>query len=388
MTDSMRQLEPDSRLERGDAEIIIYSKGGLKERLADVNSNQSPRDFYYGFLGLLEQGHDLSMFSISDEYPGFNGKIRRFNEKIWARISGISDRYNVLTLDEKYWCNSKKLISFTDHFSLTLGTYFRKINNAPYTVGLFHGLCHFENRLTFLGKMLSDTYIKKALEGLDYVGFFGPEDRQLAISRYNLNKNKTGIFRFGVDTEFWRNSHTYEKIDNKGVFDILSVGSDPSRDYDTLIKADIVDNINIITRLPVNIPIRKKNIHLNTGDFYKSSLSDVDLREMYNKADAIVIPLHDVFQPSGYSVTLQAMACEKPVILSDIKGLWAPELLIDEENCLLVKPGDPESIANSINKLKSDKKLSKHIAKNGRKLVENHFTLKNMEESLMKLLKH
>ena len=59
-----------------------------------------------------------------------------------------------------------------------------------------------------------------------------------------------------------------------------------------------------------------------------------DLRRLYNSAAAVIAPLKDVHQPSGYSVTLQAMSCGKPVILSNIKGLWDRELLIDCENCL------------------------------------------------------
>lgn len=374
-----------SKMEAGAADTIIYTKGGLKNRLSDVNENKSPRDFYYGFLGLLDKGYDLRMLSISDDYPGVIGKLKQLKEKVWSRTTGISSRKNVLKVDKKYWTDSKNIISFTDHFSLALGDYFNKVNKAPHTIGLFHGLCHFENRLTYLGKMISDSYIRNALNGLDYIGFFGPIDREVAISRYNLDKNKTGIFRFGVDAEFWRN---LSLSDTKEGFNILSVGSDPSRDYETLVQTDIQDRINIITSLSVDVPSQKSNIFHNRGDFYCGGLSDLALRNMYNKADVIVVPLHDVFQPSGYSVTLQAMACEKPVILSNIKGLWTPELLVDEENCLLVEPGNPAAITEAVHKLKSDRKLYNYIAGNGRKLVEEHFVLKNMEESLMGLLKH
>ena len=44
--------------------------------------------------------------------------------------------------------------------------------------------------------------------------------------------------------------------------------------------------------------------------------------------------LKNVFQPSGYSVTLQAMACGKPVILTKTRGLWAPEIFVNFKNCI------------------------------------------------------
>ena len=46
-------------------------------------------------------------------------------------------------------------------------------------------------------------------------------------------------------------------------------------------------------------------------------------------------------QPSGQSVTLQASACARPVVLSRTRGLWDPDRLRDGENVLLVPPGRP-----------------------------------------------
>ena len=43
------------------------------------------------------------------------------------------------------------------------------------------------------------------------------------------------------------------------------------------------------------------------GNFYKNGLTDLELRKLYQKSIAVIIPLKDVYQPSGYSVALQAM---------------------------------------------------------------------------------
>jgi hypothetical protein len=75
----------------------------------------------------------------------------------------------------------------------------------------------------------------------------------------------------------------------------------------------------------VRIPAGATHIKTVVGDFYGSdSISDVDLRRMYNAARAVVVPLKDVHQPSGQSVTLQAMSCGRPVVLTKTRGLWAP----------------------------------------------------------------
>ena len=71
------------------------------------------------------------------------------------------------------------------------------------------------------------------------------------------------------------------------------------------------------------------------------------IRELYQDAFAVVVPLKDVFQPSGYSVTLQAMACGK-LVLTKTKGLWAPKIFKNLKNCILVSPGKPKEIEDSI----------------------------------------
>ena len=50
---------------------------------------------------------------------------------------------------------------------------------------------------------------------------------------------------------------------------------------------------------------------------------DLQLREIYNRSEIVVeTPLKNVYQPSGYSVVLRAMASGCAVVLTDFKGLW------------------------------------------------------------------
>ena len=66
------------------------------------------------------------------------------------------------------------------------------------------------------------------------------------------------------------------------------------------------------------------------------------------------------------------MSCEKPVIMSNISGLWDYSKLIHKENIYLVKPENPSLLNESIKELLSDKNLCKKIAKNGRELVNKN----------------
>ena len=81
------------------------------------------------------------------------------------------------------------------------------------------------------------------------------------------------------------------------------------------------------------------------------------------------------------------MSCGKAVILSSIRGLWAPELLRDGENCILVPPGDSNALANAIVKLVNDPKLCKKIGVAARNTVMKNFNLACGVASTEKLIK-
>ena len=87
----------------------------------------------------------------------------------------------------------------------------------------------------------------------------------------------------------------------------FSIGQDPGRDFQTLINT--TSNLPIHIHTDLKIKSIKKNIKITNGSFFKSSLTDLDLRTLYQNAIAIVVPLKNINQPSGYSVTLQAMSC-------------------------------------------------------------------------------
>lgn len=223
--------------------------------------------------------------------------------------------------------------------------------------------------------------IEASIHRLDYIAFFGPADRAYALNRFGIGAEKTGLIRFGVDTDFWN------PADLPPQDYVFSVGQDTNRDFMTLVNADVDIPIRIHTALPIRVPPSKANVQLTRGSYQMSSLSDEQLRDMYQRSIAVVIPLKDVYQPTGYSVTLQAMACAKPVILSRIKGLWAPDLLVDGENCLLVTPGDSRELAHAINRVAGDNKLRQRLGKAARETVLTHFSLSHAALSTEELIK-
>ncbi|WP_019907389.1 glycosyltransferase [Thermoanaerobacter indiensis] len=96
--------------------------------------------------------------------------------------------------------------------------------------------------------------------------------------------------------------------------------------------------------------------------------------EMYNKSDVVVVPsikLDNVEEPFGI-VAIEAMACRKAVIASDIGGLR--EIIVDGYNGFLVPDKNPEAIAEKIKYIILNPELSKEIGQNARKTVEEKFS--------------
>jgi glycosyltransferase involved in cell wall biosynthesis len=60
----------------------------------------------------------------------------------------------------------------------------------------------------------------------------------------------------------------------------------------------------------------------------------------------------------------QALACGTPLITADTPA--ARELLVNEENALLIPPGDPVALTTALRKLQSDSKLAGRLAEGGR----------------------
>jgi glycosyltransferase involved in cell wall biosynthesis len=244
-------------------------------------------------------------------------------------------------------------------------------------------LSDIEARTAVRLKSFIRTTIARALDGLDHVFFFGPADRAIAMQRYRLSAERSSVIPFGVDTEFWRPMPNVAQEDF-----VVAIGQDRNRDYDLLAAAPGNHPTRIVTRQEVRVPSGAAHVQLSAGDFFGSdAMTDQDLRRLYNAARAVIVPLKDVYQPSGYSVTLQAMACGRPVILTRIRGLWTPELLKDGENCLLVPPGDAHELGVAIGRIRGDAEFAARLGQAARATALAHYGLDKIGGGTLALAK-
>jgi glycosyltransferase involved in cell wall biosynthesis len=91
-------------------------------------------------------------------------------------------------------------------------------------------------------------------------------------------------------------------------------------------------------------------------------------------ADVMVLPsvVARDGQMEGIPVALiEALSCEVPVIASRLSGI--PELVIDGETGMLVRPGDADALARAIERVARDANLRKRFGAAGRALVMREF---------------
>jgi glycosyltransferase involved in cell wall biosynthesis len=89
----------------------------------------------------------------------------------------------------------------------------------------------------------------------------------------------------------------------------------------------------------------------------------------YAAADIVVQP-SVLFEPFGM-VAIEAMACGKPVIASNLPGVRS--VVSDGEDGLLVRPGDVEDLAKKIQMLLDDPQRRREMGERGRDKVEEKY---------------
>ncbi len=172
-----------------------------------------------------------------------------------------------------------------------------------------------------------------------------------------LKSIKIRYLPFGVDNNFWKFKKEYFF---KKPF-VLAIGNDCARDWELLIDSweDGFLNLKIITSMPVKNT--KKNVEIIYGNWHSENISDLEIRNYLSNSEFVIIPLKETIKPSGQSSCLQAMACSKAVIISEIKGIWDQRLLTHEENLIFVKSGDKLELKNAVRLLSENLQLRKKI---------------------------
>ncbi|PWB39059.1 MAG: hypothetical protein C3F02_00360 [Parcubacteria group bacterium] len=338
---------------------ILYLFSG---RRSQVYSGEIHRDFpdtpFYGLNYLKEFGLDAEYKDIHDVFR--SNKIISKLPFIWKHIlltKFIKDYDLVFGSSLLYNIIFKKIFRLKTKFVLLNISLNRTLH---------------KNRPSFL-KYKFIRYWAGQFDAIVCLSHFQIDD---LVNNHQLDRNKLHFVPLGADEQFWS---PLDFMNNK---DILAVGKDNGRDYQTLFQVarkmpqerfavvcgrwniaglDVPDNVRVTYGLPIK-----------------------ELKILYKSAKMLLLITHDdQYQDgsdcSGQTVLLDAMSSGLPIIASRKKYL--ADYAGDNEELLTVNFYDAADITAKI-KILNKVSFAQTLAWAARSRVVSHFTSKKMAENL------
>ena len=211
---------------------------------------------------------------------------------------------------------------------------------------------------------------------------------------------------YQVDSDFWQT-----KAEPQQPPLVVAVGSE-SRDYRVLIEA--VRGLDLKLTIAAGShwarsAAKAESLPLNVT-LLTEPLPFAQLRALYDRAQAIVVPLQDVPNQSGVTTILEAMSMSRPVVVTATRGqrevLRGPLVCADGsfqraatqdrgphrfggetsdahgDTGLYVPVGDAAALRAAIERLAGDRDLAARLGGAGRRAAVAHFTLEAFTERL------
>jgi glycosyltransferase involved in cell wall biosynthesis len=238
---------------------------------------------------------------------------------------------------------------------------------------------------------LVEPFINHALKNAEKIIVSNPN---LIKSSPYLQKfqGKCKVIPFGVDLPKFEkfNEREVENLKKKYNDFVLFVGRlNYYKGLEYLIEAikEIKNNLVIIGEGPLGEQLKNKVQELGIKDkvFFLPLMEEKELVNFYRASTVFVLP--SIFKSEAFGIVLiEAMACEKPVISTDL-GTGTSFVNQDGITGFVVPPGNAKALSRAIKKILENKKIAKEFGQNGRKRAESEFSLKKMLERVSAVYK-
>lgn len=200
------------------------------------------------------------------------------------------------------------------------------------------------------------------------------------------------VIPFGVDCEIFQPTRRERHAENEPIRIGTVKTLAPKYGIDYLIRAFAIIRKRLPRRARLIIagdgPQREQLQRLTdslgvTGDVeFLGRVPHAIVPEVLNSLD--IFAALSTFESFGVAV-VEASACELPVVVSNVGGL--PEVVCDGVTGFVVPPRDPESAAEKIMELMSDRELRHVMGKNGRKFVLSQYDWKVCADKMEQVMK-
>jgi glycosyltransferase involved in cell wall biosynthesis len=167
-----------------------------------------------------------------------------------------------------------------------------------------------------------------------------------------------------VDTDFYR------PTSGRSGGPILAIGEDAGRDFETLLEAvsdldvDLVLKTKRNIRVPSGAKVRIKQI--------KDRVTFQELRQLYETAQIVVVPLRQTLNASGIGSMLEASAMAKPIVVSDNKAI--ADYFVDGSTALVAPVGDKSELRDRIRRLLANPAYGASLGDAARTFIHARFS--------------
>lgn len=214
-------------------------------------------------------------------------------------------------------------------------------------------------------------------------------------SRLTKYQDKIEVIPNGVDVEKFQPTQASYNENNSTIF-FLSVldefhkykGLDYLLEALKLVKNKIHDVKLIVGGKGVLLDYYQEmaaSLGLNDNVVFAGFIPDEEIADYYSRANVFVLPSISSLQEGFGIVALEALACQTPVVTTDIVGVARD--LKQIEGGIVTPPKDIQKLADAVTEILSDVDMQKEMGQRGRKLVEEKYTWKGVASSMEKLYK-
>jgi len=208
---------------------------------------------------------------------------------------------------------------------------------------------------------------RTALRGADMITVFSSSHREPLARRLARPAETVRWVPLGVDTQYFSAS-TRPRDGGR-----LSVGTNAGKDYPTLMAAlRPGEQLVVVTDAWNRSQARESADGLDVS--FRSDVPITELRELYARADVMVLPLRESEMSSGQTVLLENLALGTPVVISGVSGVAD---YVDPSIMLIVPAGDPSTLRQA---LTDTSWLDR--ARRGPEFVARRFTVEHLASAL------
>lgn len=199
------------------------------------------------------------------------------------------------------------------------------------------------------------------------------------LRRFLDGRVRVEFVPFGVDTS------AFAPNGASATGGVVSIGADPHRDFAFLLRIaarmpDVAFRIVTTSDHARSLPTPPENVAL------ERDLPFDDMRRRLEQAEVVALPVRENTYSGATTVLLQAMALEKPVVVTRTSAIASGYGLVDGENVRLVEPGDEDTFARAVGDVLRDGFHARALGASARATVERSLTWERYVSRIEELL--